>query len=566
MTYSSIFIALFAFVYQCVGHTVDPEITTRLGKIIGTKMVTQNGRNINAFLGIPYAQPPIGLLRFSNPLPMTSWNGTLLAKTEPPACPQLLDNGTVIGVEDCLFINVYTPKLGADTLLPTMVYIHGGAFQRGHASSTYIGPGFILDKDVVLVTLQYRLGVLGFLSTGNSAAPGNFGLKDQALALRWVQDNIKSFGGNPGNVTLFGQSSGSVSVNFHVLSKASRGLFHRYIAQSGVALCPWAHVNPTFSRKYAYALGQEFGCSNVTSDSLVKCLRHIDHEKLITTTDIYSGVQKFIPMVWIPTTEPNVDGAFLTEHPLKTILGSRMQDLPNISGAVKNEGLIVTTKFYVDEKLYNSALSNVTEFLSFMASAVLSKNDSNSLGSNLEKYYFYDVDTSDRTQVLSVITDLISDFSFLFPQVLQLQLISQRTKSSCYFYSFEYRGTFSKTSSILHSNKNIGVTHGDDLIYLFPSSPAEYDFLNLTMSDEDKKMVNIMVDLWTNFAIHGVPKTSYHKDPDQWKPYSHNSYHLRIGSGDKATLTGQTHYHDSSMHFWAIQTLKLLIWSNSMSI
>lgn len=104
-----------------------------------------------------------------------------------------------------------------------MVYIHGGAFQVGNARPSYVGPEFILDKDVVLVTMQYRLGVLGFLSTGDVIAPGNFGLKDQVLALQWVQENIANFGGDPESVTLFGQSAGSVSVNFHVLSPITKG-------------------------------------------------------------------------------------------------------------------------------------------------------------------------------------------------------------------------------------------------------------------------------------------------------------------------------------------------------
>ena len=111
-----------------------------------------------------------------------------------------------------------------NNLLPTMVYIHGGAFENGDAEPSHLGPDYILDKDVVLVTMQYRLGVLGFLSTGDSIAPGNFGLKDQTVALRWVQENIVNFGGNPNSITLFGQSAGSVSVNLHVLSPSAKGI------------------------------------------------------------------------------------------------------------------------------------------------------------------------------------------------------------------------------------------------------------------------------------------------------------------------------------------------------
>lgn len=138
--------------------------------------------------------------------------------------------------EDCLYLNIHTPQISTPNLkLPVMAYIHGGGFTYGSGNVESVGPDFLVPRGVILVTINYRLGALGFLSLQTPECPGNNGLKDQNLALRWIQKNISAFGGNPDNVTLFGESAGSVSVHYHLLSKLSRGLFHRAITQSGTA-------------------------------------------------------------------------------------------------------------------------------------------------------------------------------------------------------------------------------------------------------------------------------------------------------------------------------------------
>ena len=162
---------------------------------------------------------------------------------EMPRCYQLsVVGGFHVGQEDCLFLNVYTP-VASEGLLPVMVYLHGGGFVAGEGSSTMYGPHFFMDEGVLLVTVQYRLGIFGFLSTGQEEAPGNLGLWDQREALVWVKDNIAAFGGDPDRVTLFGESAGSMAVNFHLVSPQSRGLFHGAILQSGTDLGPGAGVD-----------------------------------------------------------------------------------------------------------------------------------------------------------------------------------------------------------------------------------------------------------------------------------------------------------------------------------
>lgn len=167
----------------------------------------------------------LNCFRFKRPLPAANWQGVKKATSLENFCPQLFLNIT-IGSEDCLYLNVYSPlRVKNNTPLPVMVWIHGGGFISGTAN--LFGANNFLDKDIILVTLNYRLGIFGFLTLGDLSAPGNFGLKDQVLALKWVQRNIKAFGGDPNRVTIFGESAGGVSVSLHALSEASNGNFQK---------------------------------------------------------------------------------------------------------------------------------------------------------------------------------------------------------------------------------------------------------------------------------------------------------------------------------------------------
>ena len=173
-----------------------------LGRIIGRRI--DSPTPYESFLGIPYAQPPIGDLRFLPPLPVSTWQDDLLALKPPPYCPQLKGD-QVIGEEDCLFLNVHTPAVAqVGEKLPVMVWVHGGRFTSGSGSDPLFGPELLVQEGVVLVIINYRLGALGWLTTLTSEAPGNLGLRDIALALNWVRDNIGDYGGDSGRVTLFG--------------------------------------------------------------------------------------------------------------------------------------------------------------------------------------------------------------------------------------------------------------------------------------------------------------------------------------------------------------------------
>ncbi|XP_065209315.1 juvenile hormone esterase-like isoform X1 [Planococcus citri] len=181
----------------CVLRLVNCLILeTKQGSLKGETLLSRGGRPYYAFYSVPYAEPPVGELRFQSPVPPSKWQGVKDATVLPPpcACMSAEDDITIVGEEDCLYLNVYTPKVGNNTLLPVMVFIFGGRYMYGNALPSRYGPQYFMDEDVVLITFHYRLGVLGFLSTEDEVIPGNYGLKDSIAVLQWVQNYIDSYG------------------------------------------------------------------------------------------------------------------------------------------------------------------------------------------------------------------------------------------------------------------------------------------------------------------------------------------------------------------------------------
>ncbi|ODN04519.1 Venom carboxylesterase-6 [Orchesella cincta] len=197
-------------------------VNTKLGAVQGFTATSRNGRNFSAFLGIPYAKKP---LRFQAPEPAEGWTGIRDATNYGSVCPQFsFSENNSTGDEECLNISVFTPinSTTATVLLPVLVYVHGGYFMA--LSGSNYGPRYFMDHNLILVTFNYRLGAFGFLSTEDGNAVGNAGMKDQVLALKWVQDNIIFFGGDNSKVTLYGESAGAAAVQYHLLSPMSEGM------------------------------------------------------------------------------------------------------------------------------------------------------------------------------------------------------------------------------------------------------------------------------------------------------------------------------------------------------
>jgi len=300
---------------------------------------------LSVFRGIPYAAPPVGALRWSPPGPVAPWTATRACAAFGPACPQPNQDPRGTYSEDCLTLNVWTPAKRAGAGLPVMVWIHGGGFQFGSSAQPEYDGANLSRKGVVVVTINYRLGPLGYFAhpelseKSEHHVSGNYGLLDQIAALRWVQRNIAAFGGDPGLVTVFGQSAGSRSVSLLMISPLAKGLFTRAIAQSGGPILGSEYLSPAFNGDMANAakMGQElsarFGC-NKTGDELA-CLRQASAGDIVkaadTSTSIFRDSLFFAPVF---------DGWALPGNPVAAFAEGAQPAVPMIVGSTLNEGNI----------------------------------------------------------------------------------------------------------------------------------------------------------------------------------------------------------------------------------
>uniref|UniRef100_A0A914XKG6 Carboxylic ester hydrolase n=1 Tax=Plectus sambesii TaxID=2011161 RepID=A0A914XKG6_9BILA len=227
---------------KCVNVSTTKGVVAGYRADFGTDMSQTYYGSADVFLGIPYAAPPVGPLRFKPPQSSTAWNSLLNATSfeSYKQCPQLNSfiSNPQGSSEDCLYLNVFSPNVSSLVKYPVMVWIHGGALVSGNAQFFGIKGTVrnLVSRGVVVVTLQYRLGLLGFFTTGTSDFPANLGMLDQVMALQWVKQEISAFGGDPSQVTIFGESAGGASVSAHTYSPLSKGLFQKAIMQSGVTL------------------------------------------------------------------------------------------------------------------------------------------------------------------------------------------------------------------------------------------------------------------------------------------------------------------------------------------
>ena len=336
--------SLLSVIYFCSSEKV---ITIENGRISGEEL-----DDFYAFRGLKYAESPIGLLRFASPKPYTEkWDGVKKFENYSDVCAQYNHfDYKFEGNEDCLTLNVFVPKsvLDKNQKVPVIFFIHGGAFMFG-GGKLYLPENIMKQQNMILVTINYRLGVLGFLSSEDKTIPGNFGMKDQVEALRWVQKNIESFNGDAKKVTITGYSAGGASVQLHYMSPLTDGLFNNGISHSGVALNPWVMMENAKDKSHQVAIFAR--CPQKDHEKMLKCLREKPTEELV----MYAG--KFQPFLYNPfspfgvVVEPESETAFLTEDPLKILEDGNFKKLPWLLSQTQDEGLYPSAEFYDEEVL-----------------------------------------------------------------------------------------------------------------------------------------------------------------------------------------------------------------------
>ena len=290
MTMASTIKPLVVLILATFVYSENVTVRTNIGTITGqVEDVSFDGipLKVNTFLGIPFAEPPVGRLRFQKSVQKAAFTEPFFADTKPKACiPNIASFGSYFNIsddmfsEDCLYLNVYVPGGNPSVTenLTVMVWIYGGGFQLG-SQDAYSGKAFVALNNVILVTLNYRLSAFGFLSSGDDEMAGNYGLWDQHLAIRWVNSNIRAFGGDPMSVTIFGQSAGAASVTFQALYQGNSRLFQRVISESGVANIPWflsEDPNSSF-----VDLANRTSCLKALRSDTVECLRELPSDAFI---------------------------------------------------------------------------------------------------------------------------------------------------------------------------------------------------------------------------------------------------------------------------------------------
>ncbi|XP_031828190.1 acetylcholinesterase-like [Nomia melanderi] len=469
-----------------------PVVNTTAGPIQGVMQQTAYYyQPYAAYLGIPYAEPPLGELRFKPPVPVKPWTEVRNTSQDADACTQIdLITGNFLGSEDCLYLNVYSNNVGGKELKPVLVWIYGGAYISGYSTSNFYAPDFFLEEGVILAALNYRLGVCGFLNLAHPDAMGNAGLKDQNLALRWVRDNIAKFGGDPNQVTLFGESAGAVSTGFHVLSPKSEGLFQRIIYQSGTPLCQWGIQTPQKAYSNALDLAKSLGYNGDTTEELLRFLIDANIDALVNATmKVDYGVLPFRPTVEDPTLVTD-DSAMITQCPIKLYQTGNYYKVPTIIGRNADE-MLFFLNLLLGNGTHKEAISNI------LSDGIGITGIANELLSEVSAFSINTIPDSWLQLFIRFFTDLFFDA----PIDLTRELLSKTGDGNpIYYYLLQFRSQY-PIHEIVGVTIN-GTSHVDDVGYLF-----NVDLLNAPTDTNHplnvfrKKFVN----LWANFAKYGNP-------------------------------------------------------------
>ncbi len=470
-------IGLCLILTTCLLSAQNSIVETQYGPIEGYV-----NNNISHFLGIPYASPPVGELRWRPPVAPDSWQFPLSTKEFPDKCAQKIydQNQTsfkIEGTEDCLYLNVWSPD--TDASLPVMVFIHGGGNQSGSTglvqagTNIYDGHNMAARGNVVVVTIQYRLGVFGYFvhpdleNENDEHTSGNYGIMDQIFALQWVQDNIDAFGGDKNNVTLFGESSGGQSTAVLMLSPEAKGLFHKAIIQSGYPLL--AVYQKTMEKCLEFSSTFRDRMSDTVK---IAFLRAQSPQKLVEQ-DLPPLKDGIINLSWGPVK----DDYIFTNKSWEAVKNGLFNKMPLIIGSTSDE-MSLPSPASISPKSYDQLVARFIKTTDFEACYNLYPN-------------------GDAAQAKSSYIQLLTDMQFTSEVKRAAECISLNQEEAVYRYFFSHEQSHPLVS-------DYGAYHGIDLFYVF-NNWENSPYANQYFTNEDALIQESCLKYWTNFAHSGNP-------------------------------------------------------------
>ena len=452
------------------GRSVGLVVVTDRGAVRGT-----SAAGVRSWRGIPYAAPPVGKRRWQAPVPHACWEGVRKAVAFGAPCPQV-DSfaGTVLGKEDCLTLNVWRPDASA-TSRPVMVFIHGGAHSGGSTSqltsgvTLYDGANLAKKGNAVVVTIEYRLGALGWLAAAalkqGNTPPGNYGLLDEIAALRWVKSNIAKFGGDPKRVLAFGESAGAVDTCLLLTSPKAKGLFTRAGIESGACVTG----DTTDALRSATSFVEASGCQSVKN--VANCLRALPVDTVLRTAPPTSVD---VSSLGNPKYGPYVDGKVLPAPPLERIADGKARQMPVIVGSNEDETAI-----------FARGVQTADEYATNLA---------NSAGQVVAQRILEVYPVADYASPLAATIAVTSDATFTCSARNTVRALVEGQSEPVYRYYYTHTV---ETGPL----RFLGAFHGAELFFVF----GHIDTTNATPSTAERQLSDAMIGYWSRFAAEGNP-------------------------------------------------------------
>ncbi|XP_031637569.1 esterase B1-like isoform X2 [Contarinia nasturtii] len=439
------------------------RVNTTTGPMIGVSQTTfVNKVPYLSYKGVPYAQPPIGELRFKTPLAVKPWSNPIVTTDEfQPSCLVLASSKFLElnskQSENCLFLNVYTPvmdKIKVNKKLPVLFFIPGGGFTEGDGTDGYYGPDFILEHEVILVTINYRLGPFGFANFDVEGYTGNMGLKDQRLALNWVKENIVFFGGDPNSIALAGESAGSVSVHLHLLTGGCEHV-NRAIMWSGHAFNYWAYYRENNQLNVLRETFKDELGNRTSKRDLLDFMIHASAKLIVEKTPTSGWSRNTNTIFWTPAIEDKSKAIqpFLTEKPHKIYANNR----------------------------FSSHCKNVEVFAGITSSA------------KIKQFYFGDEEIEATPEHLNQYIQMFTDIHFLIPFYETMRLHAKVSKMFCHFFDIDLGTNIIKKSRHLEMVDRMG--HIEDIGYMFKANQF-VTFYNQTMENRSEVTNQKTIKAW----------------------------------------------------------------------